>query len=325
MITPPMTTTSIETRDPAQLRPHPLVKPMPRWSPDSPEWAGFKRDVQEHGIRHPLLITADDLIVDGETRRLAAKALGLPTVPCQVIGDDEIATIILRELALRRNLTKSQLAYLAEPLLQDAFCEAESRRLANLKRGAKPPDAHSVRSGESLSDLATQIGVSHRVLQQSHELHEFFRDPTKRPITDRSGHTSEDVTLREFFEPRILMVEDPEDATGSRPYSLGAALAGIKQILDQERKEAGGQKHGGGKPAKTEEQVRLFARVFRDFSTRAKYWGGWNDETRLEALESVRPVLEKLPEDLLGRITRLIRKETARRQKIATRETHERI
>src|SRR3990170_9044683 len=66
-----------------------LVRPM-----NEGEWKRFLADVKAHGIREPLVLNADDELLDGYHRLKAAKALGLEEVPYRKRNPkDEVAYV----------------------------------------------------------------------------------------------------------------------------------------------------------------------------------------------------------------------------------------
>jgi hypothetical protein len=169
-----------------------------------------------------------------------------------------------------------------------------------------------VRSGEETPEsVASNLGISTRVLHQAREIHELFADKTKRTMTDRDDVTEKGVTFREFFEPRILLEEDPE-APRTRAYGLGAVLAGMKAALSMATKDG---PHGGGRPQRVEQQLSLFDDSLKSFSTKFTYWAKWEPETRQAALNSLPPVVEKMPDDLLTEFAKVVKTEIKRREK----------
>lgn len=184
----------IELRDPTDLRPLPFVKAMVRWGKESDEFKGFCDDVRDNGIKHPLLITADGRVVDGETRRQAALAMQLAQVPCLTVPDDEVQEVIVRELVRRRNLTKGQLAYVVVPILEPAFLESLRRRAAGKR---------NLSDSVGKVEWCQLLGFSVDLLDQANRLHKHF---DKHP---------ED---REEWEVKIF---------AEKPVGIGAALAGI--------------------------------------------------------------------------------------------------
>src|SRR3990172_2298752 len=66
-----------------------LVRPM-----NEGEWKRFLADVRAHGIREPLVLNAEDELLDGYHRLKAAKALGLEEVPYRTRNPrDEVAYV----------------------------------------------------------------------------------------------------------------------------------------------------------------------------------------------------------------------------------------
>lgn len=256
-----------ENRDPNQLKPHKLVAAMHRWSKDSDEWAAFVENIREHGIRVPIRVLDDGTVIDGETRRLAAKALQLAAVPCVVVEEKDATAVILSELVLRRNLTKSQRAYAAYPVVRGEYEAYMKVRAAALKTGA-PPSVSSGYGGPH--DLAERLGIGRKLFFESVWLHETFG---LRP------------DLKEQFERSIF---DPD-----KPAGLGAVKAGVSAVLEQEKR--GG--HTGGKPKDLHEQLRLFNRVLHDHLVRWEYWDNLDDSARAEHWKLVRSEAAELPQD----------------------------
>jgi hypothetical protein len=133
-------------------------------------------------------------------------------------------------------------------------------------------------------------------------------------LTDRDEVTEQGVTLKEFFEPRILLAEDPE-APRTRAYGLGAVLAGIKQIITIEQRKDVGRGHDGGRPDKVEKQLALFTDSMHALENKFVYWRKWDDECRAEAVKALPPVVEKMPDDLLAEFSKAIKTELKRREK----------
>lgn len=273
---------TIELRDPNDLRPHPLIKPMPRWEKVTPEWAAFVQDIRERGITTPLVILQDGTLVDGETRRRAAVRLNMTQVPCQVIGDDVAAQTILQHLLLRRNLGKSGLAYVGYPLIQAAHEEAKARALECLKRGDTPVRQSVPDGAKRVEDFAESMGVSERLFRQAAQVREIFL---------------EDPEYRDEMEPRILDTVDP--------VGLGAVIAGY-----------GGRKatNGKAKGKRAEEQLELFTEAWSGLGKRFGYWGRMDTDTRERALPVIRKTVAAMPPELRDELKRAIRaaeKETA--------------
>lgn len=296
-----------ELRDPKTLRVHPLTKLQPELGDEDPTFLRICRSIQGDGIQEPIKITSEGEIVDGRHRWRGAKRLKLPEVPCVVVPPDEVAGIVLSSLLARRHYTGAQLAYVLTPMIEPAFQEAHRRML----QGKTDPANAVRRVSKNLEDWASEIGVSVRYLQQAKELHEFFKDSKKRQLTDRDGNTENDITFKEFFEPRLLA-----DQGEGKPYGIGGILAGIKQHLDQEAKAAAGKAHTGGKPKELERQLELFTGTFtKDLTNRFEYWNGFDADTKAAAITSIGTAVEKMPDDLLTKLSKRLSAEIKRRKK----------
>ena len=237
-----MNTLKIEQRDPAELRPLPVVKAMHRWAPDSDEFKAFKLDIKENGIEHPVQILVDGHVVDGWTRVLAAKAWQMPQIPCVVVADDDAKEIILRELLLKRNLTKGQLAFtiVAGDLLASYRREKQHRKLENLRKGQQIPEERLKTPSEDWSSL---IGISEETLKRATWLHEVFE---KHPEIEEEWHPK-------------LFADD-------KPMGLEGAKTGIIQQLEA-------AKNPGKYDPRQKGQLQLFQNTFsRDFCNRFQFW-----------------------------------------------------
>jgi hypothetical protein len=260
---------AITLRCPADLHPHELNRRMPRWQPDSDEWLAFLADVKEHGVQVPLRITAHNEVVDGETRRLAAKQIGIASVPCVVVPPDEEAATVIREIQHRRNLTKGQRAYLIAPALA-YLADARERQVLGLRKG-QAPGTPSVFNPDL---YARSLGFSRDLLEQAQRLHAEFEH---------------DEELRAEFEPRILDFEEP--------IGLGACLAGIagrKATLDKPRSY------------RADERLHLFKEAWGVLGKRFNYWEKLGDEDRREVVPILRQTVASMPVDLRAELKRAL-------------------
>ena len=163
---------------------------------NSTEFLNLCSDVADNGILVPVIITEDNLLVDGRHRYFAAKRAQLAEIPCQIIAQDNVAQIILRTLIHRRHYTKSQLAYIGYPLFQSAHDEIISKRVDAIKTGNNTLP-------KTVEHLSVELGVSVDLFRFAARVHQIF---------------AEDPSYKELMEPKILDTEAP---TG-----LGAVIAG---------------------------------------------------------------------------------------------------
>lgn len=287
----------------ADLEIAPWLKGMPHMQQGHPEYDAMMGAWMASGVP-PLAVTKDNLIADGRHRFWWAERMKLPTLPCYEVSEEEGRLIAITSVTGRKHLTASQRAYLVYPHLKPAFAEAEKRRLTQLKFAGSAIETKSVRfdaekgsnlQTETLESWAERLGCTVRLIQQARELHELFADTKERTITDRDGNTEDDVTLKDFFEPRLLRSEEP--------YGLGGVLTAIKQIYDLERKAGAGKAHTGGKPKTVEKQLDLFTETVTDELKRWDYWRKFDAETRSEHWKRVQAAAAKLDADKLNELS----------------------
>jgi len=293
---------------------HPDLKNTHRLAKDSPKFRAMCRGWMRSRRMPALYIDSKNRIVDGRHRYWGAKQLQWETVPYERVADDEVRAIIRETLMNRRHYTLSQLAYLGAENYEAEIAEARQRQISLLKKGDEAPVLHSVQDGATIKEIAGEIGVSERFFRYAIELHTLFENDTKkRTINGEKG-----VTIRDYFEPRIMREQDPEDSANTKPYGLGAALAGIKQIYDLEKK--GGEGDRGGKPKNLDKQLSLFQEGFDTLTKRFTFWSKWNDEAKETAAEAIMPAVEQMPDDLLERFAKTATKELNRRKSAAKGE-----
>lgn len=137
---------------PQDLTLHAALRAQPgSWADEDPRFVALCRDIREQGLLCPLLVTGAKEIVDGRHRWRAAKRLGLPVVPCQLVDGLRAAEIILGSLLARRHYTPGQRAYLVADLIHDAWQAAKAREQANRRTnfGRMLQSANCVRAVEN--------------------------------------------------------------------------------------------------------------------------------------------------------------------------------
>jgi hypothetical protein len=165
-----------------------LYAPRWVWPPSfegTHEWRVLREDIAANGIRTPLRILRNGWVIDGTHRYRIAQALGLETVPVQVVPiplglsvDDPLSpvdrlrierTAVLEALG-RRHLTSHQrdvLFLTLEEAQASVLGPPEARtarRLANLRR--RPPGAEEPPTGPTIDAVAQLYGVPARRLER---------------------------------------------------------------------------------------------------------------------------------------------------------------
>jgi hypothetical protein len=177
-------------RDP-ELRPLTSLRLYPPrwlWPPSfegTHEWRVLREDIAVNGIRTPLRILRNGWVIDGTHRYRIAQALGLETVPVQVVpvplglsADDPLSpvdrlrierTAVLEALG-RRHLTAHQRDVLfltleeAQAWVLGPPETRTARRLANLRR--RPPGADEPPTGPTIDVVAKLYGMPARRLER---------------------------------------------------------------------------------------------------------------------------------------------------------------
>lgn len=194
----------ITYRPVADLSIHPSIEDDPRLAKNDPRFRAMQNAWREAGTVPPLFVTAKGEIVDGRHKFWFAQAEAIDELPCIEVTEAEVPQVILSALAGRNHITKGQRAYLAAPKLASAFQAALERRAQILATKGRT----NLSMIPSVDDLADQLGIGCRLLDQARRIHSFFAKEPK---------------LRKEWEPKILADEDP--------IGLGAAIAGIGSQL----------------------------------------------------------------------------------------------
>jgi len=260
---------TIENRDPAGLQRHPSRSKEPALNREDPEFIALVESLRANGIQQPLLVDRTGRVMDGWRRRMAARQLQLKSVPVITRPTEEASLIFITSLANRRHLTKSAIAYLSYPHLVDEFERRKALHLEKLAKSPVNPLPHSMRQGRSATAaaLAETIGISTRLMEEARHLHKVFAEDKKAYEFQVQGGArdgeAEEMTLKDYFEPRILRTPIGGEHEQHRPMGLGAVIAGIAGI-----------RATGGKPRREPEQLQLFA---DGTLTVLKRWNTWRN------------------------------------------------
>ena len=301
----------IELRDPAELRLHPLLKALPEPVRDSDEWTAFVDAMDAGGPEavEPLVITREGLVMSGGRRLRAAKQLQWDSIPARVRPEWEAPLIIVESLRHTRSLTKGAKVFLSLPMLAQYQAAAETRRVECLKQGRKilqnaqfPPfpfsrgERHGWEAAEQLGQL---FRASHATVERAVQIRKAFESEALKDHKFVFQDGAE-MTLREYFEPKILDVEDP--------MGLGEVIKGIGWFTQN------------GEPVEHTPPARNSHLFYFERATRtwAKCWGRWTEleaEEREQAVAAVGKWVREIPEEGLGVLGERISEERKRRNK----------
>lgn len=132
-----------------QYEPHPAAEIFPLMSED--EFAGLVADIQEHGLREPIVLF-EGKVLDGRNRARACNQLGIkPATTTWPNSEDPHAYVVSKNLH-RRHLSESQRAMVAA-------------KLATMRRGR--PQENAQICAKSQAEAAELMGVSRRSVQSA--------------------------------------------------------------------------------------------------------------------------------------------------------------
>jgi hypothetical protein len=124
---------------------HPACSAWPEMNPK--ELRDLADDIAAHGLRDPITVTPDHLLLDGRNRALACEMTGVEPTTTIFKGDPWLFSLSRNKH--RRHLTTSQIAMIAE-------------QLANLGHGGdrRSGDFKTSNEGLKISEVAKAAGVS---------------------------------------------------------------------------------------------------------------------------------------------------------------------
>lgn len=302
---------NIETRDPASLEIHPVLRAIPAPHKDSDEVKAAADAIRVSGM-HVLPIVVDDstppriITDDSRLRWMAARRMGMREVPVTIQPAAMAPVIAYTALIHRGHYTKSALAYLAYPMLASLFEVARAVRIENIK---KSPISSIVSSGDdrgkTVEELAENLGMKRNLLFEAKRVHtEFAKDRNLYEFKiDGGGQDGAVVeqTLKDHFEPLILRQQVDSEQIQNRPIGLGGVLKAIGSVRAYD-------KAGGVRPPT--DQLDLFESGLKRF----RYWNDLTDEHKKLARQKLSEMVNEASTDLLDELLTLIK---ARRKSVA--------
>jgi len=133
-------------------------------------------DIAKNGLRIPIVIDADDKILDGRNRAAACAIAGVDPVYEPFIGTDEdkLAFVVSCNIH-RRHLTTSQRASVAAKLMPIYEAQAEKRQQAQLKKGSKTSVVENLppreEAGKSRDKAGAAMNVSGKAVDMAAKVH----------------------------------------------------------------------------------------------------------------------------------------------------------
>lgn len=165
-----------------------LFKELKGW-----EYNELKRDIEENGVKTPIIVADDGTIIDGYTRHKIWGELGFYPwdIPYEIRHYDTREEMIQDAITLnvlRRHLGRNQRAYFAMTyLLPKEKKKAEKRVGGRPKKGENPPadlqeDSDKPHTREAYTRAAKQVGLSGRTLRKAERVFKEAPDKTRRKV-----------------------------------------------------------------------------------------------------------------------------------------------
>lgn len=187
---------------------HPICLLLPDMSAD--DFAGLKRDIEQHGLRHPIMLF-ENRILDGRHRARACNELGIVADYQQWSGSDPIAFVLAENLH-RRHLNAGQRAMIAAQAMDLHKAAAQARMTSGktLASGDATPPA----SGKAAGTAAAAGGVSQASVERAIKVTKEGTSADVRDVT--SGKTPLKAKVRE------IAARKPKTAPAAAPATTAA-------------------------------------------------------------------------------------------------------
>jgi N6-adenosine-specific RNA methylase IME4 len=173
------------------------------------DYQAFRADVGARGLRVPIEINDENVVLDGRQRLRAARDLGHESVPIRVVETADELDYMLRAALLRRQLNASQCAALVVEFegYDELRTEGRERQRANLRQASEvatlPP------RGKTRDLAAGWAGVSARTVQDVVTVHENDKDLFERVKRGELGAALAARRVRRGLRDRSLPPPPP--------------------------------------------------------------------------------------------------------------------
>jgi len=185
----------MEFRDPKELTPHPIHASIYRVG----DTKSLELDISENGLKHPIEITPEGLIIGGVRRNISCINLGMPQVPVRVfdIPQDKTLNHIISD-----NLYRVK-------IWDEVYNEvAEKRKEIVKKQGARTDQTEEQKKINTRRQVSQELGLKENVVR----VLELIGDkPEHRDILTRDMEKHTINMLETVYERRL---ETPEEDIG---------------------------------------------------------------------------------------------------------------
>lgn len=180
-------------------------------------------DIRDNGLHHPIIVDADDRIIDGRNRHLACEMAGVkPTIEARAMDDRETLAFVISTNLKRRHLSESQRADIAA-------------KMANLKPHRPSKSANRPTSDEppvSQQQAAALMNVSERSVRRAAKVQAKGSDELKEAVASGEVTVNRAERIADLPKPQqaAAIKEDPRDIKEGPPETNGTSLKPSKAI-----------------------------------------------------------------------------------------------
>ena len=198
---------TLQQRHPSVLAAHAEAARIPVMPEE--DYQAFRADVGARGLRVPIEINDENVVLDGRQRLRAARDLGLESVPVRVVEAADELEYMLRAAVLRRHLQPGQRAALVVEFegYDELRAEGRERQRANLRQASEvatlPP------RGKTRDAGALWAGVSARTVQDVATVHENDKELFERVKRGELGAALAARRVRRTLRDRELPPAPP--------------------------------------------------------------------------------------------------------------------
>jgi Predicted transcriptional regulators len=212
-----------------EIAPSPLNEKLyrPIDDPDDPEIIALKESIAEHGVKEPLIITTDDVILSGHRRYVAAKLAGRESVPCirvAIDSDDPEFLRLLGECNRQRIKTHDEIFRETVVAKADPDEEYESLIAHRRKKSATKVETIKIIGKKTRKKIsAAKIPFLNAIKRVMAALKAFW------PLTDRTIHYEllGDPPLKHASKPDSVYTNEKKSYNSLTELLTRARLVGI--------------------------------------------------------------------------------------------------
>lgn len=187
--------------------------------------AGLGASIRAVGLLHPIVIRPDGLLIAGERRLAACKALGMSRVPVTEVDLNEVVLGEFAENAVRKDFLPSEMVAIkraVEPLIATPHGGSRVTALPQLE---SKPESFRLEKGDTRDKAAAYVGVSGRTLEKAEAIVKAAEDEPEKfaklaDDMDRTGRVDGPFKrLKVMRQAEAIRAERPS-LPGQGPYRV---------------------------------------------------------------------------------------------------------